>query len=438
MLHKKISFYELEKKLKKIKKISQLKKFYFKFYKNYIKLNKTYLFSSSSNLKYIYNQIDLNKDRIKDKKSLNLIPFGIKDIINTKDLPTDFGIKSRKKFGSGNNARIVDKILGEGGIIFCKTNCAEFAVHYIEKNKQKNPLNQKYSAGTSSTGSAISIACGALPIAIGTQTAGSIIRPSSYCGIYGFKPTYGAIDRTGILKTNDILDTIGILCSDIYGIKKTFSKLINNQPDYPWTKNFYIKKNKKPTIGYFDNNLEIFKNFESFVKEEYLEFLMKLKIKYKLKKVRHTKDLNKLHNHHKILYDKSLNYYVKKIVPKNRKKILSSTLNKIINDGNRISLKRYKSSLNFVNKLKKKLDKNFFGVDYVIFPATASSALKIENYLNEKKDSCLIWTLLGNPSISLPIFKNKNNNMPFGLLIASKRYADLDLIEFSKEILKIK
>ncbi len=165
---------------------------------------------------------------------------------------------------------------------------------------------------------------------------------------------------------------------------------------------------------------------------------MKLKIKYKLKKVRHTKDLNKLHNHHKILYDKSLNYYVKKIVPKNRKKILSSTLNKIISDGNRISLKRYKSSLNFVNKLKKKLDKNFFGVDYVIFPTTASSALKIENYLNEKKDSCLIWTLLGNPSISLPIFKNKNNNMPFGLLIASKRYADLDLIEFSKEILKIK
>ena len=178
-------------------------------------------------------------------------------------------------------------------------------------NLQKNPLNQKYSAGTSSTGSAISIACGALPISIATQTAGSIIRPSSYCGIYGFKPTYGAIDRTGILKTNDILDTIGILCSDIYGIKKTFSKLINNQPDYPWTKNFYIKKNKKPTIGYFDNNLEIFKNFESFVKEEYLEFLMKLKIKYKLKKVRHTKDLNKLHNHHKILYDKSLNCYVK-------------------------------------------------------------------------------------------------------------------------------
>ena len=194
MLHKKISFYELEKKLKKIKKISQLKKFYFKFYKNYIKLNKTYLFSSSSNLKYIYNQIDLNKDRIKDKKSLNLIPFGIKDIINTKDLPTDFGIKSRKKFGSGNNARIVDKILGEGGIIFCKTNCAEFAVHYIDKNKQKNPLNQKYSAGTSSTGSAISIACGALPISIGTQTAGS----NNYYGNSSYGIAFNVNDNLSI------------------------------------------------------------------------------------------------------------------------------------------------------------------------------------------------------------------------------------------------
>ena len=65
-----------------------------------------------------------------------------------------------------------------------------------------------------------------MPVSIGTQTAGSILRPSSYCGIYGFKPTYGAIDRTGILKTNDILDTVGILSSDLYGAKKTFKNLM--------------------------------------------------------------------------------------------------------------------------------------------------------------------------------------------------------------------
>ncbi len=434
---KKIYFSEFEKKISQIKSKKEIIIFYKKFFKNYIRLNKLYLFNSSVKFNYILDQIKkvLNKD--KRPNNLYLVPFGIKDIINTKDLPTDFGLKSRKNFASGNNARVVDKIIGKSGIVFSKTNCAEFAVHYIENKKQRNPINKNFSAGTSSTGSAISVACGALPVSIGTQTAGSILRPSSYCGIYGFKPTYGAIDRTGILKTNDILDTVGILSSDLYGVKKTFKNLIDKNSDYPWTKNFNSDNSKKITLGYFDLNLDILNNFDEDVKYQYYSLVKKLKSKFNLRKISEVKELNELHNHHKILYDKSLSYYVKKIVPNSRKNILSSSLNKIIKSGEKIKLKDYKNSLRYVNKLRDKLDKNFFGVNFILLPTTASSAPKIKNYHMEKKDSCLMWTLLGNPSISLPVFKDKKNNLPFGLLISSKRYNDFELFEISKKILNL-
>ena len=103
---------------------------------------------------------------------------------------------------------MVTQIEENSGLIFSKLSCAEFAVHYIEKKRGMNPLNKAHIAGTSSTGPAISVCVGALPVAIGTQTAGSILRPSSYCGVIGFKPTYGAIDRIGVLKTNDLSDTV--------------------------------------------------------------------------------------------------------------------------------------------------------------------------------------------------------------------------------------
>ena len=110
----------------------------------------------------------------------------------------------------------------------------ELAFH-IGKKFNRNPYNNNHIAGTSSTGSAISVSVDALPITIGTQTAGSIIRPASFCGVYGFKPTYGAIDRTGILKTNDLFDTVGLLSKEIKLISLLFKTLFLN----PTLSNFW-------------------------------------------------------------------------------------------------------------------------------------------------------------------------------------------------------
>jgi len=231
-----------------------------------------YFFNKEFLKSYIFNQI-INIDT-KKNYNLKFLPIGIKDNINTKFLSTNYGLRSKKKFMAGNNANIVDKIINNGGLIFSKTNCAEYAVHHISEKLNINPNDDKFIAGTSSTGSAIAVSCGALPVAIGTQTAGSIIRPSSFCGVYGFKPTFGSIDRTGILKNNDLFDTVGIIAAEIEFIELVFKNIFNNSKDFPWSKkykfnfdNFKNKKNLK--IGYFDSTFNIYKNSTIEVKNFY-------------------------------------------------------------------------------------------------------------------------------------------------------------------------
>ena len=163
----------------------------------------------------------------KNKNGENLeplfgIPIGVKDIFNTEDFPTEMGSHLWKNFEPGNDARIISKIRLNNGIVLGKTETAEFAVHAL--GKSKNPFDFSRSPGTSSSGSAIAVATGMAPITIGTQTAGSIIRPASYCGVYGFKPSYGLIPRTGMLKTTDTLDQIGFFARNPYDLK-LFQKL---------------------------------------------------------------------------------------------------------------------------------------------------------------------------------------------------------------------
>ena len=284
--YKKYTYSKLKKKLIN-KNFNQVKKFYNVFIKNYFTLNKKYLFNQEFDKSYILRQIkEIFKKKADSKRKIkiSLIPIGIKDNINTLDLDTKFGLRVRKKFRSGNNARVVSKIIDNTGIIFSKLTCAEFAVHHIDKKKSINPFDKKRIAGTSSTGSAVAVAVGALPVAIGTQTAGSILRPSSYCGVIGFKPTYGAIDRIGVLKTNDLSDTVGIISSELEGIDNTFRSVLNYGRDYPWTEMYKkkfqkFKKKKSVKIGFLNEKFEKKKNFDDEVRQEFLLTLKKLKKK---------------------------------------------------------------------------------------------------------------------------------------------------------------
>ena len=144
---------------------------------------------------------------------LHGIPVGIKDIIDTDDMPTELGSPIHRGRAPRANAAVVDKLLEAGAVIMGKTMTTEFA--FLHPTDTANPHNLAHSPGGSSSGSAAAVAAGQVPLAIGSQTNGSTIRPASYCGLYGFKPTRGMISRRGVLETSRTLDQVGVFARSL-------------------------------------------------------------------------------------------------------------------------------------------------------------------------------------------------------------------------------
>jgi Asp-tRNA(Asn)/Glu-tRNA(Gln) amidotransferase A subunit family amidase len=138
---------------------------------------------------------------------LHGIPVGLKDIIDTLDMPTERGTPIFSGRQSTDDARLVEHLREAGAVIMGKTVTTELA--FVHANETRNPHNPDHSPGGSSSGSAAAVAAHHVPLAIGTQTNGSVIRPASFCGTFGFKPTRGVISRTGLLQTSVSLDQVG-------------------------------------------------------------------------------------------------------------------------------------------------------------------------------------------------------------------------------------
>ncbi|MGC1428369.1 MAG: amidase [Albidovulum sp.] len=138
---------------------------------------------------------------------LHGVPVGLKDIIDTVDMPTERGTPIFAGRQPDADARIVENLRAAGAVIMGKTVTTELA--FVHANDTRNPHNPDHSPGGSSSGSAAAVAAQHVPLAIGTQTNGSVIRPASFCGVFGFKPTRGTISRSGVLQTSVSLDQVG-------------------------------------------------------------------------------------------------------------------------------------------------------------------------------------------------------------------------------------
>jgi Asp-tRNA(Asn)/Glu-tRNA(Gln) amidotransferase A subunit family amidase len=145
---------------------------------------------------------------------LHGLPIGIKDIFDTKDYPTQYGTPLHAGRKTSSDATVVAKLRQAGAIIMGKTVTTEFAV-LSPTGKTTNPHDPKRTPGGSSSGSAAAVAAGMVPLAVGTQTNGSVIRPASYCGVVGYKPTYGLVSRHRVLRTSRNLDQIGVFARSI-------------------------------------------------------------------------------------------------------------------------------------------------------------------------------------------------------------------------------
>jgi Asp-tRNA(Asn)/Glu-tRNA(Gln) amidotransferase A subunit family amidase len=161
---------------------------------------------------YVNPDQALTEARARDKEEprglLHGIPVGIKDVFDTADMPTEYGTPIYKDHQPAWDAACVAQVREAGGVILGKTVSTEFATRY--PGKTRNPHNLDHTPGGSSSGSGAAVADCMVPLAFGTQTTGSQIRPASYCGIVGYKPSFNMIDRAGLMPLSQSLDTIGI------------------------------------------------------------------------------------------------------------------------------------------------------------------------------------------------------------------------------------
>src|SRR5690606_4480690 len=141
------------------------------------------------------------------------VPVGVKDIFRVDGLPTRAGSNLPPELFDGPEAWCVSALKGNGALVLGKTVTTEFA--YFEPGPTRNPHHPAHTPGGSSSGSAAAVAAGMCPLGIGSQTIGSVIRPAAFCGIIGYKPSYGRIDPEGVIHCAPSLDHVGLFAQDV-------------------------------------------------------------------------------------------------------------------------------------------------------------------------------------------------------------------------------
>ena len=156
--------------------------------------------------------------------ALHGLPVAIKDIFDTGDMPTEDGTVLHAGRTPAHDAAAVAMLRAAGAVIMGKTVTSECATY--TPGKTRNPHNPEHTPGGSSSGSAAAVAAGMVPLALGSQTNGSVIRPAAFCGVFGFKPTHGLIPRSGVLKLSRTLDHVGVFARSIEDVALICESLV--------------------------------------------------------------------------------------------------------------------------------------------------------------------------------------------------------------------
>lgn len=358
-------------------------------------------------------------------------PIGVKDVFNTVDYPTRMGSPIWKDFTPGNDARVVHALKSEGGIVVGKTVTAEFAVHY--PGPTVNPHNPEYSPGTSSSGSAAAVAAEMVPLALGTQTAGSTIRPASYCGVHGFKPSFGVIPRTGVLKTLDTLDHVAFFARSIDDLQLLFETARVRGPNHPFVHQLVdstpsSESHRRWRVGLVRG--PVWDEAEPYAQAALIEFAAQLATHpdIDVEEAELPAPFRDAHALHERIYEKALSYYFREEYEQHRGEI-SPMFREMVERGAATSPEEYRVGLARQESLTKELDAFFDDYDIVLNLSTASHAPK--GLLGrDMRDCCLIWTLCHVPAISVPVFRSPQG-LPFGAQLVARRYNDRRLLDFA-------
>ena len=356
---------------------------------------------------------------------LHGLPVAVKDIVGTLDMPTECGTVFRKKMSSSQDAEVVNLLKTAGAIVMGKTETAELA--YIHPGKTRNPHDYKRTPGGSSSGSAAAVAAHMTHLSIGSQTGGSIIRPASYCGVVGYKPSYGLISRSGVLKTSEKLDTMGVFGKTVEDVALLAKTLIKKDLYDPATIHFaaddMLEVCRKGPI--FEPKFIFYKTdkWKNIDKESQKAFEFLIKNFKKNIEVFDTPSYFKdIPRYHQIIHETDLANNFQVYYKKDKNK-LSQEMRDAIGRGMKYSAKEYTDAIDFMKQSYESYKEVFEDYHGVITPSSSGVADKGLTSTGSA-DFQKIWTYLGLPTISLPLLTGENN-LPLGVQLVGDKLDDL-------------
>ncbi len=355
---------------------------------------------------------------------LHGIPVGIKDIFDTEDMPTTDGTEIHKKNPSWNDCTVVSKLKQAGAIIMGKTVTAELA--YYSPGKTKNPHDTTRTPGGSSSGSAAAVASHMVPLAVGSQTNGSVIRPASYCGVVGYKPTKGLISRHLVLQISRALDQVGVFANSIEDAALISEQLIGHDKQDPDTslnprpKLLAASKEKPPAEPVLAHiKLPFMNELEEDVKEGFKE--IKDELKGKVDEIELPEGFAGIPDWHKIIMESDMARSFSEEYKKSKNK-LSDKIIEAIERGMKYTSVEYNNALAKIDVANAYFNQFFHDYDAILTPSACGEAPKgLKSTGNPI--FCTIWTYCGMPCINLPLLQGKNG-LPVGVQLVSSLFDD--------------
>ena len=414
---------------------------------------------------------DLDGDRPDTTKTLNGCILSIKDLFCYKNHPVQAASKILDSFISTYSSTCVERLITNGAHIIGHTNCDEFGMGGSNEHSIYGPvhnyLDTTKTSGGSSGGAAVAVQTDMCHVSLGTDTGGSVRQPAAFCGVIGFKPSYGVISRWGVIAHASSFDTVGILAKKINYIEDVFKvacgfdeKDLSMSKDYTYTPQ---KTKEQYNIAYLKDTLD-YPSLQAEIKTSTDNFLNNLKSQgHKVEPVNcdllkyavavyyiltTTEASSNLARYDGIRYGYRAEQYkdYQDLITKTRTEGFGDEVQKRLLCGNYIFDTRdvnnyYATAIELRQAFKNYFNDIFKHYDFIALPTTATTAFKINdsNIPPEQMWLSDIFTVIASigqmPAISIP-YCHDNNNMPIGIQIIANKYHDNSLLSFCEHILK--
>lgn len=363
---------------------------------------------------------------------LNGIPVAVKDVIDTEDMPTERGTPLDAGRRPRHSAAVVNRLRAAGAVVFAKTTTAELA--YLTPGKTKNPRDRNRTPGGSSSGSAAAVAANMVPLAIGTQTNGSVIRPASFCGVVGFKPSFGLIARTGILPLAPPLDTVGVFARTVEDAALLADAIAGGDGGDP-DSNFAApprlletalsKPPVKPDFAFVRS--PAWEKAAPETKAGFDELAATLGERCKAMDLPET--YGECFPTLRTIMLAGMAHHLRRYEERGGETI-SAGLREALAEGRRIAATDYLAALDWRTAAAASLDQAFERFDVLITPAAIGEA-PVGLQSTGDPAFCTLWTLAGLPTVTLPLLEGPNG-LPVGVQLVGRHGYDGRLLRSAR------